>query len=67
MLSLLKEIPSSNGIGVDIDFNTVIVAKKNAFPKQAVRQGARRAAAHPDQSRSGLESTALEHRYPAVD
>ena len=29
LLSLLKEMPSSNGIGVDIDFNTVMVAKKN--------------------------------------
>ena len=31
MLSFLKEIPYSNGIGVDIDFNTVMVAKKNAW------------------------------------
>ena len=31
LLSLLKEIPFSNGIGVDIDFNTVMVAKKNAY------------------------------------
>ena len=30
LLSLLKEIPSSSGIGIDIDLNAIKVAKKNA-------------------------------------
>ena len=30
LLSLLKEMQSSNGIGIDIDINTIMVAKKNA-------------------------------------
>lgn len=30
LLSLLKEMPYSSGIGIDIDFNTIMVAKKNA-------------------------------------
>jgi len=30
LLSLLKEMPSSSGIGIDIDVNTIMVAKKNA-------------------------------------
>ena len=30
LLSLLQEIPYSSGIGIDIDFNTIMVAKKNA-------------------------------------
>ena len=30
LLSLLKEMPSSIGVGIDIDFNTIMVAKKNA-------------------------------------
>ena len=30
LLSLLKEMPSSSGVGIDIDFNTIMVAKKNA-------------------------------------
>ena len=30
LLSLLKEMPFSSGIGIDIDFNTIMVAKKNA-------------------------------------
>ena len=30
LLSILKEMPYSSGIGIDIDFNTIMVAKKNA-------------------------------------